>query len=141
MQVAAGAAAVLVADMAKKSWERARETVARVFGRGGQAAREQIEQEMRLLDGAQRRLAEAAETERSGVAKRLEQELTIQLAAFLQKYPDAAVELQALMDQSEEPASAGRVRADVRSNTGSQVLIAGHNVSAGNFTYRPDGEK
>lgn len=139
MQVAGGTAAVLVADMAKKGWETVRSAMARVFGQGGEAA---AEQEMRLLDAAHLRLTESAESERAEVAKKLEQELLIQLAAFLQKKPEAAPELQALVDRSEQSGTGPGLRANVHGNTSSQVLVAGRDVSAGNYTYRAtEGEK
>ncbi|MEL3946535.1 hypothetical protein [Streptomyces sp. LNU-CPARS28] len=139
MQVAAGAAAVLVADMAKKGWKSVRSAMARFFGRGGEAA---AQEELRLLDAAYVRLSESPESERASVAKTLEQELLIQLAAFLQKNPDTAPELQALVEQSEQSGTGAGVRANVHGNTSSQVLIAGRDVSAGNFTHQaPESEK
>lgn len=142
MQVAAGAAAILVADMAKKSWESVRTAMKRIFKRGGKVDETSVEQELRLLETAHRRLNESTDSEREEVAKRLEQELLIQLGAFLQKHPEAAPELQTLVEQSEEAAGTDGVRASVYGNTGSQVLIAGRDVSAGNFTYRAlEGEK
>ncbi|MFI1830222.1 hypothetical protein ACH41E_27865 [Streptomyces sp. NPDC020412] len=142
MQVAAGAAAVLVADMAKKSWKSAREAMERIFKRGGAADEASVEQELRLLDTAHRRLNESKESERKDLSKRLEQELLIQLGAFLQKNPESAPELKEWADQSEQPEAVAGVQAVVRDNTGSQVLIAGRDVSTGNFTYgAPKGEK
>lgn len=142
MQVAAGAAAILVADMAKKSWESMRTAMKRVFKRGSEVDETSVEQELRLLETAHRRLNESTDAEREGVAKRLEQELLIQLGAFLQKNPEATPDLQALVEQSEQSNTTEGVRASVHGNTGSQVLIAGRDASAGNFTYRaPEGEK
>lgn len=138
MQVAEGGAAVLVAEMAKSGWETVRATMARLFRRGGE---ETAEQELRLLDAAQARLVGSADGDRASVAKTLEQELLIQLAAFLQKNREAAADLQALLEQSEESGHV-RGRVSVHHNTGSQVLIAGHSVNAGDFTYRTgEGEK
>ncbi|MEN8655275.1 hypothetical protein ABCR94_33010 [Streptomyces sp. 21So2-11] len=141
MQVAAGAAAALVAEMAKESWESARTAIERIFKRRG-ADETSVAQELGLLDAAHRRLNESTESERADVAKRLEQELLIQLGAFLQKNPDAASELQELVDQSEQHDTGTGLRANVHGNTSSQVLIAGRDVSAGNFSHRaPEGEK
>ncbi|GGU47033.1 hypothetical protein GCM10010244_85860 [Streptomyces coeruleorubidus] len=138
MQVAAGGAAVLVAEMAKSSWETVRQAMARLFRRGGEEA---AEQELRLLDDARARLVGSAENERASVAETLQQELVIQLAAFLQKNRDAAADLQALAERTDESGEI-RGRVSVHHNTGSQVLIAGHSVTAGDFTYRaPEGEK
>ncbi|TSB21163.1 hypothetical protein [Streptomyces benahoarensis] len=139
MQVAAGAAAALVAEMTKKAWGGVRSAMARIFRKGGETV---AEQELRLLDAAHLRLNESTEAERADVAKKLEQELLIQLAAFLQKNAETVPELQSLVDESERSGTDIGVRANVHGNTGSQVLIAGRDVSAGNFTYRaPEGKK
>ena len=138
MQVAAGGAAVLVAEMAKGSWDAVRAAMARLFHRGGA---ETAEQELRLLDAARERLVGSEEGERPSVAQTLEQQLLIQLAAFLQKNPDAAADLQALADRSDETGEV-RARVSVHHNTGSQVLIAGGSVTAHDFTYgAPEGKK
>ncbi|MFF9403464.1 hypothetical protein [Streptomyces sp. NPDC014744] len=142
MQVAAGAAAVLVADMLKRSWESARNAMERLFKRGREADEASVGQELQLLDTAHRRLNESAESERADLAKRLEQELLIQLGAFLQKNPGLVPDLQDLVDQSDQTDEGTGVRANVRSNIGTQVLIAGRDVNTGNFTSRaPEGEK
>ncbi|MFE2102181.1 hypothetical protein [Streptomyces sp. NPDC059468] len=137
MQVAAGGAAVLVAEMAKSSWEAVRAAMARLFGRGGA---ETAEQELRLLDAARERLVGTVDGERASVARTLEQQLLIQLAAFLQKNPEAAADLQTLADRSDET---GEVRAQVsvHHNTGSQVLIAGGSVTAHDFSYGASQER
>ncbi|MCX4478218.1 hypothetical protein OOK44_17490 [Streptomyces cellulosae] len=138
MQVATGGAAVLVAEMAKSSWETVRAAMARLFRRGGE---ETAEQELRLLDAAHDRLVGSPDSERAGITQTLEQELMIQLAAFLQKNPDAAAELKSLVDRSDEADEVwGRV--SVHHNTGSQVVIAGGSATAGDFSYgMPEGKK
>lgn len=139
MQVATSGATALVAEMTKNGWDTFRNAIARLFGQGSAA-----EEELQLIDEARTRLTESPEGERASVAKALEQELLMQLYTFLRKKPEAAAELQALVDQLEQPeaGSGAGVRADVRDNTGSQVLIAGRDVSAGDFTYgTPQGEK
>jgi hypothetical protein len=135
IQVATGGATVLVAEMAKTSWEAVRAAMARLFRRGGEEA---AEQELRLLDAARDRLVGSPDGLRAGVAQTLEQELMIQLAAFLQKNPDAAAELKSLVDRSDE--AWGRV--SVHNNTGSQVVIAGGSATAGDFSYgMPEAKK
>ncbi|MEU2363059.1 hypothetical protein ABZ616_20350 [Streptomyces noursei] len=139
MQVATSGATALVAEMAKSGWESFRGAVARFVGFGSE---ESVEQELRLVDAARVRLLDSPEHERDSVAQTLQQQLLIQLAAFLQKHPGAVAELQALVDRSEESDSGAGARVSVHHNTGSQVLVAGHSVSAGDFTYRaPEGEK
>lgn len=138
MQVATGGAAVLVAEMAKSSWETVRAAMARLFRRGGE---ETAEQELRLLDAARDRLVGSPDGERAGIAQTLEQELMIQLAAFLQKNPDTASELKSLVDRSGEADEVwGRV--SVHDNTASQVVIAGGSATAGDFSYgMPEGKE
>ncbi|MFH9424965.1 hypothetical protein [Streptomyces sp. NPDC017529] len=139
MQVAIGAAAALVADTTKQGWENVRSAMARCFRRGGGAT---AEQELRLLDAARQRLTGSAESERRDVAEKLEQELAIPLAAFLQKNPEAASDLQALADQSDRTDAGAGLQANVRGNTNSQVLIAGRDASAGSYINRAtEGEK
>ncbi|MFI6940364.1 hypothetical protein ACIBI4_13910 [Streptomyces sp. NPDC050418] len=139
MQLATAGAAVLVAEMAKSGWSSFREGVKRFFRRGGE---ESAEQELRLIDSAQTRLTESPEAERSAVVGALKQELMIQLAAFLQKNPEAAKELQALVDASDHSGTRGGAQADVRGNTSTQVVIGGRDATAGDFSYGvPEGEK
>ncbi|NML49026.1 hypothetical protein HHL19_01420 [Streptomyces sp. R302] len=121
------------------SWLRARQAVKRFFGLGGE---ENVEEELRLVDAARARLLESPEVERDSVTQPLQQQLLIQLAAFLQKHPEAAPELQALVNRSEESGAGAGTRVTVHHTKGSQVLIAGHDVKAGNFTYRaPEGRE
>ncbi|MFD9485654.1 hypothetical protein ACFWBX_17035 [Streptomyces sp. NPDC059991] len=136
MQVAAGGAAVLVAEMAKSSWTSFRAAVVRFFGLGGQ---EVAEEDLRLIDAAQARIAECPESEREAVAEALRQQLLIQLAAFLQKRPDAAADLQALVDGAESAEEGHRVQASVQHNTATQVVISGGSVT-GSVTYQAPGE-
>lgn len=139
VQVATGGAAVFVAEMAKSGWDAFRRAVVHFFRLGGE---ENAEEELRLVDAARVRLLESPDGERDTVMQALQQQLLIQLAAFLQKHPDGAVELQALVDRSEESGSKVGAQVNVHHNTGSQVLLAGHDVNAGDFTYRaPENEK
>ncbi|MEV5507894.1 hypothetical protein [Streptomyces orinoci] len=133
MQVATGGAGVLVAEMVKSGWELVRSTMVRFFQRGGD---EVAEQELRLLDAAQARLTSTAESERASIVESLQQQLTIQLAAFLQKHPDGAADLQALIDQAEQSGD-GRASINAHHNTNSQVVISGGSISGGSFTYQP----
>ncbi|WP_436739634.1 hypothetical protein [Streptomyces sp. BBFR102] len=97
----------------------------------------------RLLDAARTRLVECPEGERDAVAEALQRELFIQLAAFLQKNPDAAAELQALVDGADSAEEARGDRTSVHHNTNSQVVISGGGISTGgSIVYRaPGGEK
>ncbi|MFI9749516.1 hypothetical protein [Streptomyces collinus] len=134
MQVAGVAAAALITEMARSTWESARNAVARLFQRGGE---ESAEQELRLIDTARQRLVGSAEDERGAVEERLRGELMIQLAAFLQKHPDAAAELQELADRVQQADGGSGARMSAHHNTNSQVVIAGGGINAsGGFHYR-----
>ncbi|MGW1712631.1 hypothetical protein [Streptomyces sp. NPDC002156] len=134
MQVAGVGAGALVTEMAKSTWESMRAGVARLFRRGGE---ESAEQELRLIDAARQRLADSTESDRGSVADRLQSELMIQLAAFLQKHPDAAQELQDLADQVKGADEGDGARTSVHHNTNSQVVISAGDINAsGGFHYR-----
>ncbi|MFH8350425.1 hypothetical protein [Streptomyces sp. NPDC018045] len=137
MEVATGGAAVLVAEMAKSGWASFRAGVARFFGRGGE---ERAQQELSLVDAAHARLTESPEGERDAVSEALRQQLFIQLAAFLQHHPEAAADLQALVDGADSAEEGHRVQANVQHNTNSQVVISGGSLSANNITYRTTGD-
>ncbi|MCX5183021.1 MULTISPECIES: hypothetical protein [unclassified Streptomyces] len=120
--------------MAKSTWDAMRAAVARLFRRGGE---ESAAQDLRLIDAARQRLVDSSESERGSMEDRLRTELMIQLAAFLQKYPDAAQDLQDLVDQVKEANSGGGARTSVHGNTSSQVVISGGDINAsGGFHYR-----
>ncbi|MFB7830099.1 hypothetical protein [Streptomyces sp. NPDC056056] len=137
MQVATSGAAAVVAEMAKATWEPCRRAIARLFGRGGQEA---AERDLQVVDEARARLTQSAESERESVAEELRQALFIQLAAFLQKYPEAAEELQQLVDGSDSADEAMRSRTSVHHNTNSQVVISGGSLHAGgDIAYRAPG--
>lgn len=128
VQVAGVGAAALVTEMVRSTWESARGSVARMFRRGGEEA---AEQELRLIDAARTRLVESAASERGPVEERLRTELMIQLAAFLQKHPDAARELQELADPARSTDEASGARMSAHHNTNSQIVISGGAVNAG----------
>ncbi|WP_405438182.1 hypothetical protein [Streptomyces anulatus] len=137
MEVASNGAAVLVAEMAKSGWESFRTAVASFFGLGGE---ETAVDELRLVDAAHTRLAESPEDSRNSMAEALQQELYIQLAAFLQKNSDATAELQALVDSSLSGEEVQEGRASVHHNTNSQVVVSGGSISTGgSIIYRAPG--
>ncbi|MFD5264871.1 hypothetical protein [Streptomyces sp. NPDC058335] len=134
MQVAGVGAGALVSEMAKSTWDSVRAAVARLFGRGGE---ESATQELRLIDAARQRLVDSSESERGSVEDRLRNELMIQLAAFLQKHPDAAQDLQNLADQAKGADDGDGARTNVHHNTESMVVVSGGDINAsGGFHYR-----
>ncbi|MEO3842771.1 hypothetical protein [Streptomyces sp. B22F1] len=140
MQMAGSGAAVLVAEMARSGWAAVRDTVVRFFRRGGERA---VEEEMRLVEEARRRLVESAEDERDSVAEQVQGQLTIQLAAFLQKHPGAIEELRALVDLSKRTGTGSGTHVTANNNQQSQVIISGGSISAdGGFHNRtPEDER
>ncbi|MFF8536946.1 hypothetical protein ACF07B_34135 [Streptomyces sp. NPDC015532] len=132
MQVAGVGAGALVAEMAKSTWDSMRAAAARLFRRGGE---ESAQQDLRLIDTARQRLVASSESERGSVEDRLRTELMIQLAAFLQKHPDAAQELQDLADQAKGTSDGART--SVHHNTESMVVVSGGDINtSGGFHYR-----
>ncbi|MEU5281099.1 hypothetical protein AB0G87_32365 [Streptomyces asoensis] len=134
MQVAGVGAGALVTEMAKSTWDSMRAAVARLFRHGGE---ESAEQDLRLIDTARQRLVASSESERGSVEDRLRTELMIQLAAFLQKHPDAAQELQLLADQTKGTRDGDGARTSVHHNIESMVVVSGGDINAsGGFQYR-----
>ncbi|OKJ49306.1 hypothetical protein [Streptomyces sp. CB02115] len=134
MEVASSGAGVLVAEMARTSWQSARDAMARFFHLGGE---ESAPEELRVLDLRHATLVGSPENERAAVSEELRTQVAIQLAAFLMKHPDAAAVLQALVTDrtSEQSGSAPQVTAT--GNTNSQVVTA--NGSIGSVSYNSPG--
>jgi hypothetical protein len=141
MLLASSGAAVLVAEMARSGWAAAREAAARFFGLGGESA---AEEEMRLVDAGRQRLVQSPEVERETVAGQVQRELESQLAVFLRKHPEAAKELQELVDGApgKRPGSGAQLTAT--NNQNSQVIISGDSIIAGggfHYNSSPEGKK
>ncbi|WP_432928333.1 hypothetical protein ACQPZZ_01875 [Microbispora sp. CA-135349] len=139
MQLAAQGSQVLVAEMIKTGWEKFREALAALFGRGGA---ETESRHLDMLDQDRQQLEAVGEEHLEDVSSNLRQRWTIQLAAFLQQYPDTIVDLQCLLDQH-----AGQIREEVAASTftalhniNSQVLQAGGdiNTGGGDISYNRD---
>ncbi|MYV59938.1 hypothetical protein GTW37_10750 [Streptomyces sp. SID4931] len=129
MAVAVPAASVLVAEMARGGWSALREALARFLRRDGEST---VERQLVLLDSAEQTLAEAAEEDRDEARGRLEQRLILQLAAYLDRYPDMGEELEALLPvrQDGAPPSAAPTLA-AYNNANSQILQATGDLDAG----------
>jgi len=110
-----------------------RAAVARLFGR---SVEESATQELRLINAARQRLVDSPESERGSVEDRLRNELMIQLAAYLQKHPDAAQDLQDLADQAKGTTDSDGARTSVHHNTESMVVSGGDINASGGFHYR-----
>ncbi|THA70685.1 hypothetical protein E6P78_08890 [Streptomyces sp. A0958] len=129
MAVAAPAAAALVAEVARGGWAALREALARFLRRDGEPT---VERQLVLLDAAERTLAEAAEEDRDEARGRLEQRLVLQLAAYLDRYPDMGEELEALLPVCQDgPPPSGTPALAAYNNINSQVLQAGGDLDAG----------
>jgi hypothetical protein len=134
MQVADAGAAALVTEMIKSSWESFRASVSGVLRRDGEQSAARV---LQLVDDAREQLVDSPADQRAPVEDRLCRELTIQLAAFLQRHPDAAAELEELAEQAGERKEGAGPRASVQHNTNSQVVISGGSINAsGGFHYR-----
>ncbi|MGX1760385.1 hypothetical protein ACWIG5_26300 [Streptomyces lydicus] len=134
MQVAGVGAAALVTEMAKSTWDSVRAGVRRVLRRDGERGSAQV---LQLVDAARQQLIDSPEYEREAVEERLRGELMIQLAAFLQRHPDAAAELQTLAEQTQGADNSAAARTNVHHNSNSQVVISGGSINAsGGFHYR-----
>ncbi|WP_228182543.1 hypothetical protein [Streptomyces anulatus] len=129
MAMAVPVASAVVAEMARGGWTALRGTLARFLRRDGESA---VERQLELLDTAEQTLAEAAEEDRDEVRGRLERRLVLQLAAYVDRYPDMGDELEALLPASQDglPSAAGP-NLTAQNNTNSQILQASGNLDAG----------
>lgn len=129
MAVAVPAASAVAAEMARGGWLSLREALRRFFRRDGESS---VERQLELLDEAQQTLVEAAEEDRDGLRSRLEQRLVLQLAAYLDRYPDMGEELAALLPATQDDApSEGAPALTAQNNTNSQIVQASGNLDAG----------
>ncbi|MEV7504833.1 hypothetical protein [Streptomyces sp. NPDC093018] len=129
MAVAVPAASAVVAEMARGGWLSLRGALARFFRRDGESS---VERQLELLDAAEQTLAEAAEENRDDLRSRLEQRLVLQLAAYLDRYPDMGEELAVLLPapQDDVPPE-GAPMLTAQNNTNSQIVQALGNLDAG----------
>ncbi|MFJ3019564.1 hypothetical protein ACIPH4_01200 [Streptomyces tendae] len=106
-----------------------RSALARFFRHDGESA---VERQLELLDTAEQTLAEAAEEDCDGLRSRLEQRLVLQLAAYLDRYPDMGEELTALLPALQDGTSAeGASALMAQNNINSQIVQASGNLDAG----------
>ncbi|MFE1519606.1 hypothetical protein ACFW9I_22750 [[Kitasatospora] papulosa] len=128
MAVAVPVASALAADMARGGWASLRGALARFLRRDGEPT---VERQLELLDTAERTLADAAEEDRDEVRRQLEQRLVLQLAAYLDRYPDMNGELAALLPPSRALSSANSPALNAQNNRNSQIVQASGNLDAG----------
>ncbi|MEE1751996.1 hypothetical protein [Streptomyces sp. SP18CS02] len=85
-----------------------------------------------MLDAAEQTLAAAAEEDRDDLRSRLEQRLVLQLAAYLDRYPDMGEGLAALLPAPQDDApSEGAPVSTAQDNTNSQIVQASGSLDAG----------
>jgi hypothetical protein len=114
--LAASAAQTVVAAAATDGWQRAKQAIARILGRGdGERARLAEGR----LEAVQEQLAAAPAPEAPQVQARLEAAWQTRIIDLLEEHPDAAGELRALVDQ---------IQAELPARV---VSAAGHGVAAG----------
>lgn len=129
MAVAVPAASAVAAEMARGGWLSLRGALARFFRRDGESS---VERQLELLDAAEQTLAEAAEENRDDLRSRLEQRLVLQLAAYLDRYPDMGEELAVLLPAPQDDVpSEGAPVLTAQNNTNSQIVQALGNLDAG----------
>lgn len=136
MQLSVQAAHALIGEMIKSSWENIRALAGRMFKRGGQ---ETETRHLDMFDRDRAAISQAPADQRETLEKDLQQRWTIQIAAFLQQYPDAADDLRELLTMASTPADMGKAQATLTAlnNVNSQVIQAGGDVSTGggNISY------
>jgi hypothetical protein len=128
MAVAVPVASALVAEMARGGWASLRGALGRFLRRDGEPT---VDRQLELLDSAEQTLAEAAEADRDGVRRRLEQRLVLQLAAYVDRYPDMSDELAAFLPAPQDLPSADAPALNAQNNSNSQILQASGNLNAG----------
>ncbi|AXK33734.1 hypothetical protein DVA86_14795 [Streptomyces armeniacus] len=128
MALAVPAASALVTEIARGGWESLRGAMARFLRRDGETA---ADRQMELLDDAAQSLAGATETDRDEVRRQLEQRLVLQLAAYLDRYPDMDDELATLLPAPQNPPLADTPTLSAQHNSGSQIVQALGDVDAG----------
>ncbi|MER5965247.1 hypothetical protein [Streptomyces sp. NPDC002057] len=127
--MAVPAASAVVAEMARGGWLSLRGALARFFRRDGESS---VERQLELLDAAEQTLAEAAEEDCDDLRSRLERRLVLQLAAYLDRYPDMGEELAALLPAPQDHAlSEGAPVLTAQNNTNSQIVQASGNLDVG----------
>ncbi|MDF2272095.1 hypothetical protein P2Q00_42800 [Streptomyces coacervatus] len=127
MAVASQGVTALVTEMVRGGWDAIRGAFARFLHRDGQAA----DRQLALFDEAAQTLARGADNPDSEERRRLESRLVLQLAAYLDRFPDMADELRALLpDDTPEPSTQGPLLS-AQHNTHSQVVQALGNLDAG----------
>jgi hypothetical protein len=114
--MAVSAAAVLVGQMAQDGWAAVRGTVARLFGRAGDA---EAERQLALLDNDRDNLPATG----PGV---LQERWARRLTTLAEDYPDVADELAALAARLDETESAA-INQAAHGNSGPVVQIGGDN--------------
>ncbi|MFB7919770.1 hypothetical protein ACFYXP_04150 [Streptomyces sp. NPDC002466] len=128
MAVAVPVASALVTEMAKGGWASLRGALGRFLRRDGEST---AERQLELLDSAEQTLAEAAEADRDEARRRLEQRLALQLAAYVDRYPDMSDELEALLPTPQDLPASDTPVLNAQNNSNSQILQASGNLDAG----------
>ncbi|MEU0383088.1 hypothetical protein [Streptomyces chartreusis] len=124
MGLASHGAQVLITEMVTGGWQLLREKVARFFRKDGQ---ETSSRQLEMLDEIERGLPEASEEDREEVQERLVR----QLAAYLDRFPEMADELRALLPSQDETREAPAPTVAAYNNTNSQVLQSLGDIDAG----------
>lgn len=118
----------LIGEMVRGGWEAIRGTFGRFLRRDGQDA---ADRQLALFDEAEQILTHADEPADDQTRLNLERRLALQLAAYLDRFPDMAEELRALLPKDETETAAQGPALSAERNTHSQVVQALGSVNAG----------
>ncbi|MFJ3365718.1 hypothetical protein [Streptomyces anthocyanicus] len=127
IDVATQSITALAVEMTRGGWQALRDAFGRFLRRDGQ---EYVDRQLDLFDETAQALQEL-DSEDSRTRRQLESRLVLQLGAYLDRYPDMADELRALLPEDLEQPQAPGARLNAENNTNSQVVQALGNVDAG----------
>ncbi|MEW2573735.1 hypothetical protein [Streptomyces sp. NPDC047070] len=110
----------LIGEMVRGGWETIREAFARFLRRDGQDA---ADRQLALFDEAEQILARADEPADDQARLNVERRLVLQLAAYLDRFPDMAEELRALLPEDETAPTGQGPALSAQHNTQSQMGV------------------
>ncbi|MER7694221.1 hypothetical protein [Streptomyces sp. NPDC097610] len=127
MAVATQGVTALVTEMVRGGWEVIRGAFAGFLRRDGPAA----DRQLALFDEAAQTLARGADAPDDQDRRRLENRMVLQLAAYLDRFPDMADELRALLPEDTPVPQTHGPLLNAQDNRYSQVVQSLGNVDAG----------
>jgi hypothetical protein len=138
-QLAQAGATAIVAAMVTDAWQQMRMSIAAVLGRG---APERVSAEEAELEASREQILQAGDDERDEVTRDQLAQWRGSLRRLMATDPDAADDLQALVDSlrdelpAEEVGEQARVIQNARADRGSTVVQAGRDVTVDRADHR-----